>query len=293
MSIIDIKEAFKTQPKPQDFILPGFLAGTVGAVVAPGATGKSFWAMQLACLIADKTAKSGEMGFSLGQRGRVHYLSLEDPVSELHRRLYAIGRSYDEEIHESIAENFTLQSRVGQSFDIMQTDSFSKLVEVASGARLIVIDTLSRAHTLDENNNNEMSQLLVQLDAVCVETGASLLFLHHTSKAAVLNGQGGTAQASRGASSLIDNARWCGSLVRMGLSEAKKYSIKETDICNYVKFEMPKVNYDKNQFEVWYRREEGGLLSALTLDSKVQGQHSQDAPTQNNETGFRRKQNAL
>ena len=39
---INIMEAFQQEPPQLDFIWPGFLAGTVGALVAPGATGKSF-----------------------------------------------------------------------------------------------------------------------------------------------------------------------------------------------------------------------------------------------------------
>lgn len=40
---INIMKAFQQEPPQLDFIWPGFLAGTVGALVAPGATGKSFW----------------------------------------------------------------------------------------------------------------------------------------------------------------------------------------------------------------------------------------------------------
>ncbi|WP_152546017.1 AAA family ATPase, partial [Bordetella bronchiseptica] len=42
---LDIMAAFTNEPPELDFIWPGFLAGTVGALVAPGATGKSFFAL--------------------------------------------------------------------------------------------------------------------------------------------------------------------------------------------------------------------------------------------------------
>lgn len=45
---INIMKAFQQEPPQLDFIWPGFLAGTVGALVAPGATGKSFWALEAA-----------------------------------------------------------------------------------------------------------------------------------------------------------------------------------------------------------------------------------------------------
>ncbi|MCF5935882.1 helicase RepA family protein, partial [Xanthomonas perforans] len=49
---IDVLAAFECEPPVLDFIWPGFLAGTVGALVAPGATGKSFWALEAAMSIA-------------------------------------------------------------------------------------------------------------------------------------------------------------------------------------------------------------------------------------------------
>lgn len=45
---IDVLAAFEHEPPVLDFLWPGFLAGTVGALVAPGATGKSFWALEAA-----------------------------------------------------------------------------------------------------------------------------------------------------------------------------------------------------------------------------------------------------
>ena len=53
---IDLMWAFENEPPPLDFIWPGFLAGTVGALVAPGATGKSYWALEAAMCIACSVA---------------------------------------------------------------------------------------------------------------------------------------------------------------------------------------------------------------------------------------------
>ncbi|WP_223925546.1 AAA family ATPase, partial [Aeromonas caviae] len=49
--------AFQQEPPQLDFIWPGFLAGTVGALVAPGATGKSFWALQAMDIAASSAQK--------------------------------------------------------------------------------------------------------------------------------------------------------------------------------------------------------------------------------------------
>jgi RecA-family ATPase len=45
------------------------------------------------------------------------------------------------------------------------------------GARLIVLDALSRIHTLDENSNSHASQIIGMLEQIATEAGASVLFL--------------------------------------------------------------------------------------------------------------------
>lgn len=57
-----------------------------------------------------------------------------------------------------------------------------ELVRNASGARLVVLDTLSRLHALDENSNGEMAHLVTTLEYVAAETGAAVLYLHHVNK---------------------------------------------------------------------------------------------------------------
>ncbi len=47
---IDVLAAFEHEPPALDFIWLGFLAGMVGALVAPGATGKA--AMSIACSVS-------------------------------------------------------------------------------------------------------------------------------------------------------------------------------------------------------------------------------------------------
>lgn len=280
MPKVHILAAFNTQPEPPDFILPGLLAGTVGALIAPGSTGKSFWAMEAACAIASPLPEANLLELNLSKHGKVVYFSLEDPATELHRRLHAIGKQLSDEARASVAEQFHLESLSGIGMNVMSTKEYKNLVKEASGARLVVIDTLSRSHVLDENSNGEMAQLLGRLESLARETGAGVLFLHHTSKSAALNGQGGLAQASRGASSLIDNARWCGNLVKMTAEEAEQLAevpsrtaIGAEDKDFFVRFELGKINYGPVQSGSWYKRGAGGVLypaklQKITVDKK-------------------------
>lgn len=273
MPTMDILAAFSTEPPPQDFILPGFLAGTVGALIAPGSTGKSMLALQLACAIASDQPQANTTGLDITRHGGVLYLNLEDPPGEIQRRLHALGSRFDLLTRESIADSLTLSARMGVATDILDRQFMRTLLKAAAGQRLIIIDTLSRCHGLDENDNGAMSRLVAKLEHVVRESGAGLLYLHHTSKAAALAGQGNLAQAARGASALIDNARWCGNLMKMtpeeatALTQGSGLPIGEKRRGFFVKYEIGKQNYGQVQQSQWYERTEGGILKPVTLDN--------------------------
>lgn len=270
---IDVLPAFDTDPLEQDFIVPGLLAGTVGAMVAPGSTGKSMLALQLACAIAGDQPSANTTGLAIQRHGEVLYLNLEDPPSEIKRRLHALGSRFDLDTRKRIASRLTLSARMGVATNVMDDSFFGTLLKSAKNKRLVIIDTLSRCHEFDENSNGAMAKLLARLETVVKETGAGLVYLHHTSKAAALAGQGSVAQAARGASALIDNARWCGNLMNMTPDEAKTLkiagssdSIGEARQGFFVRYEIVKQNYGKVQSSQWYERKDGGILQPVTLE---------------------------
>lgn len=271
MPRIDIMAAFASEPPKQDFILPGFLAGTVGALVAPGSTGKSMLALQLACAVASDLPETNTTGLNIHQHGPVLYLNLEDPPGEIQRRVHALGGRFSQEARESVAAGLHLSARQGVPTDVMSEKFMAALLRAAEGKRLIIIDTLSRCHGLDENDNGAMSQLVARLEMVVRQTGAGLLYLHHTSKAAALAGQGGLAQAARGASALIDNARWCGNLMKMTVEEAQALKqssgmpIGEEFRRFFVRYEIGKQNYGQVEGGQWYERTVGGILRPVEL----------------------------
>lgn len=278
MPRIDLLAAFSTEPPPQDFIWPGFLAGTVGALVAPGSTGKSMLALQLAAAVASTDPKANTTGLAIPNHGPVLYVNLEDPPSEIQRRLHALGQLWSTDTRESVAAGLHMTARQGIPSDVMQPKFFGALLKACEGQRLIIIDTLSRAHGLDENDNGAMSRLVARLETIVRQTGAAVLYLHHTSKAAALAGQGGMAQAARGASALIDNARWCGNLVKMTEDEAEKLTdrmdgqpIGEDRRGYYVRYEIGKQNYGQVQGGQWYERTAGGILKPVALKEAATG----------------------
>ncbi|WP_439235919.1 helicase RepA family protein [Klebsiella pneumoniae] len=274
---IDLRAAFENEPPALDFIWPGFLAGTVGALVAPGATGKSFWALEAAMAIACSAAGGDLVGLAPACTGRVVYFAGEDPEVALVRRIHAIGQHLNQQARENIAENLTIKPVMGTLMNVLDDAQRAALIKFCSGARLIVLDTLSRIHDRDENSNGDMAKLVATLEHIAARTGASVLYLHHVSKGSAREGQTDQQQAARGASALIDNARWCGFVAKMTEEEAKSLSDRAYDRQPigkdrrgfFVRFGVSKQNYDATPHDQWYQRRDGGvLLPVELLDAK-------------------------
>lgn len=270
---IDILKAFRETPPALDFIWPGFLAGTVGALIAPGATGKSFWALQAAMAVACGVSGGDLIELQPKQTGLVTYLAGEDPAVALINRIHSIGEHIGPDAQAAIAENMRLEVVSGAEIDVMSTEGLSRILTSATDARLIVLDTLSRIHCLDENSNSDMARLVGRLERIAAESGASVLYLHHVNKGSVRDGQSDQQQAARGASALIDNARWCGYVASMTEEEARHLRVAHGfdpvgagRRAEFVRFGGSKENYTAEKPEQWYRRARGGVLLPVELN---------------------------
>ena len=260
---LDITAAFATEPKPLDFVLPGMLAGTVGALVSPGGAGKSMMALQLATLVA---GGANLAGFDAEiPHGRVVILAAEDPAEALAHRLHALGGHLDASQRELVAESVDIVPLLGHGFDVMDPQWYEWMLEQARGTRLLIVDTLRRIHTLDENDSGQMAGLLAQLERIVRLTGCTILFLHHSSKSAAMQGQGDVQQASRGSSVLVDNIRWQSYMATMTKDEATKHGVDEARRGFFVRWGVSKQNYGKPIAECWLQRHEGGVLLPASL----------------------------
>jgi len=159
----------------------------------------------------------------------VVYLAGEDPQPALVRRVHAIGQHLNQSAREAIAENLMLEPIMGKRLNVMDEAHLRRVIDYSAGARLIVLDTLSRIHSLDENSNGDMAHLVSVLEHIAATTGAAVLYLHHVNKGSARDGQTDQQQAARGASALIDNARWCGYVAKMTEQEAERLSDRGFD----------------------------------------------------------------
>lgn len=264
---LDIRHAVEHAPKPLDFVLPGFKSGTVGALVSPGATGKTMLALQAAVTV---TGGPDMLDFAsmdtawLRTSGRVVFLTGEDPADVLNGRFHSIGQRLNPAERESMFDNLAVAPLVGRSANVMTPQWRRWIASVTRDARLVVIDTLRRFHQLDENNGGDMSGLLAYMEQLCRENSTTVLFLHHTSKAGALNG-GDAQQASRGSSVLTDNARFQANLIGMTPEQAKQFNVDEKCRRNFVRLSFPKINYSTQIPDQWFRRRDGGLLEPAAL----------------------------
>lgn len=262
---LNICDCFTTTPPALDFVLPGLVAGTVGALVSPGATGKSFVALEIACAVAG----GGDLlQLGVSHFGRVLVIAAEDPAPVLHQRMHALGGHMPPAAREAIADRLDVIPALALGIDLygdsapIWTDEISKRAE---GCRLVIIDTLSRVHTGEENDRKDAALVMRRLETIANRSGAAVIFLHHITKSVALGGQGDQQQAARGSSVWIDEARWAGFLKTMDAAEAKTLSVDDDLRKNFVRFGVNKANYCPPIEDAWLRREAGGVLVPADL----------------------------
>ena len=279
---LDLAQFFNNTPEPLDFIWEGGpLAGTVGALVSPGGAGKSFFILQAAAAIAAKDdPKADLLKLNPTKAGIVDYYVLEDPVPVLWHRLYALKNAIDSEHAQALlVKNLRIRPLIGTiGFDLSFHDQSLQIVDASKGSRLIIIDTLSRSHTLDENKNGEMAGLLKELEFIAKETGAAVIFLHHSNKSSAKEGLGAEQQSARGASVLIDNARWGAFVQTMTAAQAETHfeKMEENPVSLvhdelrkfFILYGVNKQNYGKPIGDIWLERKDGngGILTPVELE---------------------------
>ena len=255
-NIVNIAEAFANKPEPLDFLFGAFKAGTIGALVAPGATGKSVCALQILAAVSSRYDITG--CFPTTKAGRAVYLSGEDTSDIITQRLYHLGQSLPQQAREAMAQNAQIVPIVGQTPDILSKTWQDILLAHATDSRLLIIDTLRRFHSGDENDSGNMTRVIQALEYIASLTGCSILFLHHVNKASI-NGGGNDQGASRGSSAITDNIRWQANLAVMSELEAEKRGISNDERKSLVRFVVSKSNYGPPA-DAWLKRGPGGVL---------------------------------
>jgi len=256
---LDVAACIARRPQMPEQILPGLIRGSVGAIFAPGATGKSMLSLQLSIY---RAAGHDWLGFGPCQPGRVIVFAAEDPAPVLGGRIHDLAVHLSQEERELVKENLHIVpvASGGVPRDLLDGGETTDAIRYeAEGFDLVVIDTISRFHDGDENTRQDAARVMRQLERIA-EVGPAVVFLGHTSKAAALAGQGDLQQAARGSSAWVDEARWVAFLATCSKEEAQQYGIDEEFRRRFVRFGFSKANYTEPRPDIWLRRDVGGVL---------------------------------
>ena len=234
---------FETPPK-LDFVMPGFLVGSVGCIVSEKPIGKSMLAFELALSVASGFDISGLWGGQPITSGYVTYLAANDPDEAISERIYSMGKYLSEGCRNQAIDNLTIIPMYGRSKpDLEQQEGRHEIVDYSKGKRLLVIDTLRMFHTMDDTNSEQMAYLVDRLNNIarCFSCAILLVFPSHCS-------------------TLMDYMRWSlelthhpddGDLLKRSASD-ETYSVIRADFTSG--------SFDSGIKSILMRRVSGGVL---------------------------------
>jgi RecA-family ATPase len=262
---LDLSWALNAPLPALDFVLPGLLPGSLGLLIAPGATGKSTLTLDIAISTAIGRPIAGGL-FPASKPGKVVVLAGEECERILAERMRPM-LDISERGNQSLYENLTLFPMSGESSTLVEggrpTQVYTDLLAACAGSRLIVIDPLRRMHDGDENSSADMTTFVVVMEQLAKATGAAILGVHHANRAS--SADAASQHAARGSTALVDGARWQLNLSRMDAATAKDLVIAETDRVNLVALDFAKTNYLPPQPRQWLKRQPGGRLVVTQL----------------------------
>lgn len=178
-------------PAPPDWLINGLVCkGDVCLMLGEPGVGKSVVSLSVAVAVAE--GFPDWLGHRMHGGGRVLVVDEENPVDVAHSRLASLG------LTERGNRNLRYLSRQG-----VRVDKFPERIlddAIAFDPTLIVLDSLTRLHTQDENSAGAMAAVFNDgINPLARETGATVLLLHHANK-----GDGGSAfNRSRGSSDIV------------------------------------------------------------------------------------------
>jgi hypothetical protein len=164
-----------TKPAPEtDWIVQNMVAAhDVNLWVGEPEVGKSWIMMDLA--VAVLTGREHFLGRQVHHHGRVLYIDEENPEDVVRQRLERLG------LTKEASKGLRYLHHQGVRLD----DRPERLIDeaVAFQPELILIDSMTRVHTGDENSAGFIAQLFNDgVNPLVRETGASLVMLHHVNK---------------------------------------------------------------------------------------------------------------
>jgi len=273
---VSVKEMMTKKPPPRRWLLRGFIAeNTVNITAGEGGIGKSNLALYLHVIMA--------CGMSIGpfiadEPVKILLINVEDDIDDIWRRIYAFNRisPLSDEHLELLDKNLIILSGRGVIGPLMSLDNNRNPVETESAVwlrkvcekykpDLTTLDTKSRLYGLNENDNDHGSRWIAMLEAL---HKCAWQVLCHTGKSnGNINGY-----ASRGASSISDNARSGMLISALSDDDIKLFNIDEPD--DVFKLTKGKNNYAaKSSKGLFFRKMDEGIpvyIEVEEVDTEAQ-----------------------
>jgi len=249
----------------------------ISALGAPGGAGKTAYAFVVAFAVALKRNLLRE---PVHEQGNVWIYNLEDPRTELLRRVKACAIAYNVN-YDEIAPRLFLDSGRDRPLVIAQKLRDGSVIawpqvpaliaEIKRrGVRLLIVDPFVRSHRVEENHNDEVDFVAALWASVADQADCAILLVHHFKK----GGVSGDAQAFRGASALIDASRAAVTLTTMSTEEAQRLNVAEKDRWQYVRVDSAKLNLaPQPENAVWLH------LIGIDLENGANGRESDSVQT--------------
>jgi RecA-family ATPase len=184
----------------REWLIPGLIpAGNVTLLYGDGGTGKSLLALQLGMAVAVGTHFFGRPVI----KGAVEYITAEDSIEEMHRRLADVCRSTRTPIASliglhlsSLADEDALLATPedGKAGSLIVTPLYSELDAVLSESRpaLLVLDTLADVYGGNEIVRSQVRQFVGMLRRLSLRHGVTIVVLAHPSVAGMDKGTSGS-----------------------------------------------------------------------------------------------------
>jgi hypothetical protein len=235
------------KPPPRGWLLGNtFCRGFPSSLYGDGAVGKTALRYAQAISLATNRSLTGEHVF---QRCRVLIVSLEDDADELRRRILAVRIHYNIELSELDGWLF-LAAPGGKAGKLMQMDQRGRLIPGplreslerairAHNISLVILDPFVKAHSVDENSNTAIDDVVQILSDMAAEYKIAVDVPHHVAKGIA---EPGNAQKGRGASALTNAVRLAYTLTAMNPDEAATFNVPEMERRQYVRLDRAKLN---------------------------------------------------
>ena len=249
-----------------------YMRSIVSATVAPGGFGKSTLAIHEALLMAANGL-------------RVWYISAEDDINEIHRRIAAYLKQHnvtpdqlDGRLFVDDKTSFPLKiarsDRGGIAFDETALGAFEQAIEY-NRIDVVILDPFISFHSVAENDTSSMDAVVKRFGEIATRQGCCIELSHHVRKP-----PSGpvelTVHDARGAGAIVNAVRSCRVLNQMSRVLAEQAGIPEKDRTRYIRIDSGKRNMAPPEAAKWMRLESveianGDWVQALTdYEFKIQ-----------------------